>query len=280
MGFLDRAISRGISRGVSNAIGDAVQQAIAPKVERVANKMSDEIDKAAASAAEEREAQQRQRASTGMFANLQKSAENYATEMSKNIKICPNCGESSPKEKDFCPHCGTKLPDKTAADGYVCTACGLQNTVGTKFCSGCGEKLPAAVEEEENARLADEKVLGEDWDTYLAPYPKWQNGGSGFDIEQIGEDNGHPMYEFRATGVGRNDLLDYKELLKQNGFARPPGWSSDEELYKVIDGVSYSVNSTEPFPCEPGHLQLCFHVREFKPPEQKKAGGLFGGLFK
>jgi len=280
MGFLDRAISRGISRGVSNAIGDAVQQAIAPKVERVANKAADELDKAAAAAAEEREAQQKQRASTGMFANLQKSAENYATEMSKNIKICPQCGESSPKEKAFCPHCGAKLPDKTAADGYVCASCGVQNTVGTKFCSGCGEKLPAAIEEEENAKRADERVLGEDWDTYLAPYPKWQNGGSKFDIEEQGDDGGYPAYSFRASGVGRNDLLDYKELLKQNGFTRPPGWSSDEELYKVIDGVSRSVNFSEPFPAEPGELHIWFHVREFKPPEQKKAGGLLGGLFK
>ena len=96
--------------------------------------------------------------------------------------------------------------------------------------------------------------------------------------------------ELKMTRLARERLsgidtvaysVDYfVELLKQNGFARPPGWSSDEELYKVIDGVSYSVNSSEPFPCEPGHLQLCFHVREFKPPEQKKAGGLFGGLFK
>ena len=183
MGLLKNAmkngISDGISKGLNNAVGKAVEKAVMPKAEQWANRTADQIDQATQSMGEAAAASKTVSTAAGSadgwegaFANLQKSAENYATEVSKNLKICSACGETTTADKKFCPHCGAKLPDNTAADGVVCRKCGHQNTIGTRFCAECGTVLPAAEaevaaekaerEREEAERLAEEQRIREE----------------------------------------------------------------------------------------------------------------------
>lgn len=75
MGFLSNiiksGISDGISKGINEAVGKAVEKAVAPAAERWANKTAEHFDSAAQSVEEAEKA--------GVFANLQRAAENYAS---------------------------------------------------------------------------------------------------------------------------------------------------------------------------------------------------------
>ena len=181
MSFLKRAIREGISKGIGDAVSSAVKQAVEPKATEWANKTAQRFDEAAQSHTQE--VKQSFSGLEGAFSNLQRAAENYATEVSKNIKVCPGCGETVPAEKKFCPGCGAKLPERTAAQGALCPSCGKQNTVGMKYCDECGTKLPAAIEEEEAARQKMEDALAQ-WDSILPAFPKWDCGGRDILIEQ------------------------------------------------------------------------------------------------
>ena len=55
-------------------------------------------------------------------------------------KICPNCCEAVPAEKEKCPHCGSPLPENTAAY-QICPNCGEINRALDLHCVKCGEKL-------------------------------------------------------------------------------------------------------------------------------------------
>ncbi len=142
MGFLERAIRRGVSEGIGKVVGQAITKAVEPTATELANKAAQHFD----NAAQQNSRPKAQIASglEGAFANLERAAQGYATEMSKNIKVCPNCNQPSDKEKLFCPSCGTKLPETTVSEGAVCTECNKQNPVGAKFCDACGAKLTEA----------------------------------------------------------------------------------------------------------------------------------------
>lgn len=152
---ISKGLSKGISKGIGDALGKAVEKAVNPAAERFAGKAAAQIDEASAAldasaqaaseAAKDAETAKR----SGGFAALEnalggwaKNAEQYATEMSKNIKICSSCGEPASADQKFCPKCGAKLPETTAAALYVCPKCGKQNTVGSEFCGECGAELP------------------------------------------------------------------------------------------------------------------------------------------
>ena len=93
----------------------------------------------------------------GLFDDLERLAKNVATEIGKNVKMCPSCGAPASADQKFCPSCGTQLPEETAAAGAVCPSCGTQNTLGTNFCQQCGTKLPIAIQQEQAAQAKMQK---------------------------------------------------------------------------------------------------------------------------
>lgn len=299
MSLLKNAISRGINRAVGSAVETAAQrkatEIITPTVNKAADEMAAGINRgaqqynsgaeAASSSAEASDNQQvnSSAATLGSALGAWAGAVNtYANEAAKNMKMCPSCGAAAQGDVKFCPSCGAKLPEQTVAQAAVCTSCGFQNNVGTKFCAQCGSKLPSAIMEEQNAMAKDEAVM-QKWDVLLPQYPKWSCGGDQFDIEEMGcDEKGNPQYYFYASNVSYSMLQQYKNILLQNGFKKPVRYSTDEDLYKVINGVSYTMNSSEPFGSDKGRLSICFYVHEFDEtpiPQKKKRGGLFDGLF-
>ena len=273
MGFLDRAIRRGISEGVGKAVGGAIEKAVAPKAEQLANQTAQQLDQAAQTTAQQ--TTQTATGFTGAFANLQRAAEGYATEMSKNMKLCPACGQPAGADQKFCPACGAKLPETTVAQGAVCPSCGKQNTIGTKFCSDCGTKLPAAVQEEQAAKVADDAVMAQ-WDEKLSQYPKWCFGGKDFRID---ESDGYIMFAVRMENdfTAQNAVKQYRELLLQSGFQKAGEYPSIGQLYKMVDGVCYHCDTDNCFEGDTDCPTIYFNISEpsggfnYVKPEPKKS---------
>ncbi len=278
MDFLKRtlrnAVSQGISRGIGNAIGKAVQQAVEPKATEYANKAAGHFDRAAGNAA-----QQTHQATSGLegaFANLERSVQNYATQMSQNMKICPQCGQPSSAETKFCPGCGAKLPEETLAQGAVCPSCGKQNSIGMKFCVDCGTKLPAAVQEEQAQQAKDAAVL-EQWDALLPQYPKWSCGGSKFDIEEY--DPGTYTFSVGFNGneqAAHRAVEQYRQILLQNGFRQAGQYQDICHLYKKADDVCYHADTEHCFEGDADRACIGFNISEpyggfdYVKPEPKK----------
>lgn len=244
MGFLERAIRKGIREGVGKAVGDAISKAIEPTASNLANKAAEHIDNMSAN----NQAAQ-PKAPSGLenaFSNLERAAQNYTTEMSRNLKICPACGKGATAENTFCPECGEKLPEKTVAEGAVCSSCGKQNPVGTKFCTDCGAKLPCAIEEENAQQKKDAAVL-EEWKNLLDVYPVWHFGGKNYNIEDYGD---HIMFSAdfeNNANAARNSVEQYKQVLLQNGFRQAGQYPSAEHLYKKVNGICYHVDTEHCF---------------------------------
>lgn len=278
MGFLDRAIRR----GVSDAVGKAIGKAIEPTVTDLTNKAANTIDQTVQHT--ERQAQ-RSSSLGGAMANLERSMQDYTTQAAKNMKICPSCNNATTADKKFCPECGAQLPEQTVAQGAVCSSCGKQNSVGTKFCSDCGAKLPAAIQEEQAEAQRNANVMAE-WDQYLSHYPKWNCGGTEFNIESYDTD----CFEFRASFKGNSQgahraVSEYRQLLTQNGFRQAGEYPCIEHLYKMENGVCYHVDTGMCFESSSDCPSICFDIREprggfyyVKPEPKKKAG--FKDLFK
>lgn len=287
MGFLERAIRKGVSQGVGRAMGEALSKAIEPHANELANKAAQRIDEAAAKN-EEYENQRRQNSAfNGAFANLERAANDYATQLGKNMKICPGCGETVTADKRFCPHCGAKLPEHTVAGGAVFPNCGKQNSIGTKFCQDCGTKLPAAVAEEQAQLMKDDAVMAE-WNEKLAAFPKWIFGGKDYYIEDY--DGG--AFSFTATFAtyagAQSAVRQYRELLLQNGFRQAGQYPNMEHLYKRTDGIVYHADTEHCFEGDPECPQIYFDRSEptggfdYVKPESKKQLELkdLKGLFK
>lgn len=264
MSFLKRAIREGISRGIGDAVSNAVKQAVEPKATEWANKTAQHLDEM--SQTHTQEVKQSLGGLEGALSNLQRAAENYATEVSKNVKVCPGCGEAVSAEKKFCPGCGAKLPETTMAQDAVCPNCGKQNTVGMKFCDECGAKLPAAIAEEEAARLKMEEEMAQ-WDIVLPMYPRWDCGGTGICIEQ--HDPAAYSGYFATANVyfprgssGRPALDQYWEMLKAAGFRSAGRYPDPSHLYKMMDGKCYMASSEHAFDGGMENLNLEFAIRE------------------
>jgi len=82
----------------------------------------------------------------------------------------------------------------------------------------------------------------EQWETLLPQFPKWNLGGD-VELEESDEDS----YELTVRGAGKNELEQYKQILKQNGFTTSSPSASDSQLYKQVGGVNYNFDSEEPF---------------------------------
>ena len=275
MGFLERAIRR----GVSDAVGKAIGKAIEPTVTDLTNKAANAIDQAA-----QNTEQQVARSSglEGAMANLERSVQGYATEAAKNMKVCPNCNKPTTADKKFCPECGTQLPEQTVAQGTVCTSCGKQNVIGTKFCQDCGTKLPVAVQEEQ-MHADDHASVMSKWDKQLPQYPKWNCGGSHFEIEVY---DGFTTFSVNFDGNtfrAKQAVEQYRQLLLEGGFREAGENPTIEHLYKMIDGVCYHADTEHCFEGDNDTATIYFNTGEpqggfYYKPDKKSFGlkGLFG----
>lgn len=264
MSFLKRAIRDGISKGVSDAVGKAVKEAVEPKAGEWANKTAQQINRM--SQKQSNQAKQSFSEMKGAFANLQKAMEGYATEVGKNIKICPACGALSPADKKFCTDCGAELSEDTVAQSALCPACGKQNAVGRKYCEDCGTKLPIAVAEEKAAQERMKACLNT-WDSILPMFPKWSFGGSEMEFEEYDPDEYGGYFASVRIYFGRNEsgeypLLQYWELLKDEGFRTAGRYPDEGHLYNEIGGVCYMVSCEHAFDGGTDVLNLEFARRE------------------
>ena len=275
MGFLERAIRR----GVSDAVGKAIGKAIEPTVTDLTNKAANAIDQAA-----QNTEQQVARSSglEGAMANLERSVQGYATEAAKNMKVCPNCNKPTTADKKFCPECGTQLPEQTVAQGAVCPNCGKQNAIGTKFCQDCGTKLPAAIQEEQAQADRNAAVMAQ-WDAKLPQYPKWNCGGSHFEIEVY---DGFTTFSVNFDGNtfrAKQAVEQYRQLLLEGGFREAGENPTIEHLYKMIDGVCYHADTEHCFEGDNDTATIYFNTGEpqggfYYKPDKKSFGlkSLFG----
>lgn len=281
--LLERAIRRGVSNAVGNAVGKAVQQAVEPKATEFANKAAGQIDAATQHAAQQGEKTVRQ--ASGLedaLSNLQRSVESYATEAAKNRKVCPNCQKTTSADKKFCPDCGARLPEGSVAQGAVCTSCGKQNVIGTKFCQDCGTKLPVAVQEEQ-MHADDHASVMSKWDKQLPQYPKWNCGGSHFEIEVY---DGFTTFSVNFDGNtfrAKQAVEQYRQLLLEGGFREAGENPTIEHLYKMIDGVCYHADTEHCFEGDNDTATIYFNTGEpqggfYYKPDKKSFGlkGLFG----
>ena len=275
MGFLERAIRR----GVSDAVGKAIGKAIEPTVTDLTNQAANAIDQAA-----QNTEQQVARSSglEGAMANLERSVQGYATEAAKNMKVCPNCNKPTTADKKFCPECGTQLPEQTVAQGAVCPSCGKQNVIGTKFCQDCGTKLPVAVQEEQ-MHADDHASVMSKWDKQLPQYPKWNCGGSHFEIEVY---DGFTTFSVNFDGNSfraKQAVEQYRQLLLEGGFREAGENPTIEHLYKMIDGVCYHADTEHCFEGDNDTATIYFNTGEpqggfYYKPDKTSFGlkGLFG----
>jgi len=264
MSFLKRAIREGIRQGIGDAVSSAVKQAVEPKATEWANKTAQQLDQMSQSHTQE--VKQSFSGLEGAFSNLQRAAENYATEVGKNIKVCPGCGEPIGAEKKFCPGCGAKLPETTMAADALCPACGKQNTVGMKYCDECGAKLPAAIAEEEAAKAKMEEALCQ-WDAVLPMYPRWNCGGTGLYLEthDPAECSGYfasVSIDFPRNSSGEANLKEYWQILKGHGFRSAGKYPDPDHLYKMVDGKCYMASCEHAFEGGMDNLCLEFAIRE------------------
>ncbi len=197
----------------------------------------------------------------GFFDDLEKLAKTVATEIGKNVKMCPQCGAPAGADQTFCPQCGAKLPEETASQGAVCPSCGTQNTLGTNFCQQCGTKLPIAIQQEQAAQAKDAAVMQE-WDQLLAGFPKWNCGGTRLNIEDYGEECYAFSATFRSHFEAQSAVQQYANLLMQSGFGPAGQYPSQEHLYKMINGVCCHVNLEHCFEGDEECPQIGFDYRE------------------
>lgn len=276
---LERAIRRGVSQGIGRAVGDAIGKAIEPTATDLANKAAGHIDNAAGN---QNGGETQGGGFQGAFANLERNVNNYATEAAKNMKVCPNCQKTTSADKKFCPDCGARLPEGSVAQGAVCPSCGKQNVIGTKFCQDCGTKLPVAVQEEQ-MHADDHASVMSKWDKQLPQYPKWNCGGSHFEIEVY---DGFTTFSVNFDGNtfrAKQAVEQYRQLLLEGGFREAGENPTIEHLYKMIDGVCYHADTEHCFEGDNDTATIYFNTGEpqggfYYKPDKKSFGlkGLFG----
>ncbi len=214
-------------------------------------------------------------------------------------KYCIECGDVVESAGETCPKCGSKLPDKNMLECITCPKCGSKCSMEARECSQCGEKLPWVVLEEMHSARMDEKTL-DSWESILPQFPRWNGGGSDFELEARDEDygdEGRDLALFSAIAPSKEQALrKYTELLRQNGFVNPygdDGW--DETLCKVIDGTCYVFcQANMDRGSDDDSFYVSFAIRNDyikkledlekkrnapKEPPKQKPKGLFGGLF-
>ena len=238
--FLKNAIREGVSRG----IGDAIEKAVEPKAAELTGKAMEFIDRKTGGTMQS--ARQHTADLEDALSGLEKTMGSYADKISRSTKLCPKCGQPASAEKSFCPNCGGKLPDETIAQGTLCPVCGKQNDLRSRFCEDCGTKLPAAVREEQMQARRDDEELAQ-WDSLLPQFPKWSCGGREYNLEDLGHAIVFSAGFGGDTTAAHNAVLEYRRLLRAEGF-RPAGeYPSEGQLYKMVGDVCWHADTENCF---------------------------------
>lgn len=263
-------VRKGIGKAVSNAVGDAVNKAVRPAAERYADKAAERINEGAAqldkstreldkSVGEANRSYSKSQGSSP-FANLERAAQSYATAVSKNVKVCPGCGEGTTADRKFCPSCGTKLPDTTLADDVRCPQCGTQNTVGTAYCQECGCKLPAKRKEEENNARKDSDVLNK-WNRLLPDYPLWEQEGWDYTLKQDGDAVLFTVC-FENREAAERAIRAYRNQARREGFTTAGKYPDKLHLYKMVDGTCCHIDTEHCFEGDDYRPTIYFYPQE------------------
>lgn len=284
MGIFDK-ITKGITRGIGNAVSNAVQkkttEALTPQVDKLADKIVKTNPQTQTNGGQAAQSSDLAAATARLAGAYSGAVQNYATEAAKNIKVCPSCGKPASADKKFCPECGAVMPQTTLADCAVCSACGKQNGIGEKFCSDCGAKLPAAIEEDRQSAQADEDTMAR-WDEFLSAYPKWNCGGSGYNLERFDGDRYMFAARFADFDAAKRAVEQYRASLRQSGFAPAGQYPSEEHLYKKTDGGCFHADTEHCFEGDSDCPTVYFDNEEpyggfdYKKEEPKKKKGFFG----
>jgi len=104
--------------------------------------------------------------------------------------------------------------------------------------------------------------LAAEWDKVLPQYPLWRFGGKSVELIKGDNENGHPRYSLDIRGAGKNELAQYTQLLKQNGFTPAAKSPSERMLYKRINGIAYNFDAENAFEYGENNLWLDFRVSE------------------
>ena len=121
------------------------------------------------------------------------------------------------------------------------------------------------------------------WDKQLPQYPKWNCGGSHFEIEVY---DGFTTFSVNFDGNtfrAKQAVEQYRQLLLEGGFREAGENPTIEHLYKMIDGVCYHADTEHCFEGDNDTATIYFNTGEpqggfYYKPDKKSFGlkGLFG----
>ena len=275
MGIFKNIIGGAVSQGIGNALGKAVEKAVAPAAERFAQKQAQAIDDAT------RRTDEAMQQTAAAMDKAQKDLDAAAAGEPVAAKPAEGAPEgSAPETRPL-----TEEERKQAAE-----ASAALKGFGMMF-SGAIAQAKKEAEEEEAKKKAAEAAIFENWEQNLPAFPKWDVGGSNFELEEDTPMNGYPV--FRLTLLGRPFLMEaYAQKIRSAGFIAR-GCSNPQDLnadtyYKIIDGVCWNWNRSDA--CWEGRITTSFYVDNPPKPVQpsrtstssssSSLEGLAKGLFK
>jgi hypothetical protein len=136
--------------------------------------------------------------------------------------------------------------------------------------SGAVEMAKKEMQAEVEAKAAAEAAIFENWEQNFPYYPKWDVGGSDFELEEMDPMNGHPSWRFCLKG--RPFLVElYAQKLRADGFVAKGNDPMDlnaDTYYKLVDGVCYAWNRTDA--CADGYINVSYYVDKYVEPKPKQ----------
>ncbi|MBO4454836.1 MAG: hypothetical protein J5759_00125 [Bacteroidales bacterium] len=273
MGIFKNILGDAVSQGIGNALGKAVEKAVAPAAERFANKQAEAIDDAT------RRTDEAMKQTAAAMDQAQKDLDAAAAGEPAAAKPAEGApAGAAPEARPL-----TEEERKQAAE-----ASAALKGFGMMF-SGAIAQAKKEAEEEQAKKKAAEEAIFTDWEKNLPAFPKWDVGGSNFELEEDTPMNGYPV--FRLSLQGRPFLMEaYAQKIRSAGFVAR-GCSNPLDLnadtyYKIIDGVCWNWNRSDA--CCDGHITTSFYVDNPPKPVQPSRSssssssleGLAKGLFK
>ena len=122
--------------------------------------------------------------------------------------------------------------------------------------SGAVEMAKKEMQAEVEAKAAAEAAIFDNWEQNFPYYPKWDVGGSDFELEEMDPMNGHPSWRFCLKG--RPFLVElYAQKLRADGF-----------VAKGNDPICYAWNRTDA--CADGYINVSYYVDKYVEPKPKQ----------
>lgn len=261
MGFLKNILSGALEEGLSKAVSKAVEKTVVPAAEKFAQKQADAIDKAA-----DKQAKAIEDATSGIddaTAQLDQAAGEVETATKTGMVKDPQTGEMRPMTEE------EKAQAKDAAQAL--------KGLGMMF-SGAMAQAKKEAAAEEAKKVAAEQAIFEKWEENLPAFPKWDVGGSEFELREEMPRNGKPVFLFSLAG--RPYLTElYATKLRSAGFqamgSNPMDLNADR-LYKIIDDVCWVWDRSEG--CYDGGITMAFYADQYRPAPKKEAPQASGDL--